>query len=144
MLSDDTAEAFLAERHWGVLVTLRHDGRSQLSNVGYGYYDGAVHVSVTEDRAKARNLRRDPRASLHVTSEDFWTYLVVEGQARLSSVAAEPGDSTCAALLRLYEQVRGDRHPDPAEFDRAMVAERRLELSFSPSHRYPLASRLLP
>ena len=51
-------------------LTLKRDGRPQLSNVGY-LYDGPSRtalISVTDGRAKSHNLRRDPRASLHVTT----------------------------------------------------------------------------
>lgn len=139
LLSAAEAERFLAERHWGVLTTLRgSDGRPQLSNVGYALLDGRVRVSVTATRAKTRNVRRDPRVSLHVTSDDFWTYVVAEGRATLSPVAAEPGDVACRLLLELYEAIRGEPHPDPGEFHQAMVAQRRLELSFAVERLYPL------
>lgn len=137
-LSDARARDFLVERHWGVLVTIKSsDGRPQLSNVGYAVIDGRVRVSVTTRRAKTANVRRDPRVSLHVTSDDFWTYVVAEGDARLSEVAAEPGDATCRALLELYEAAAGRPHPDPDEFFRAMVDDERLELSFAVDRLYP-------
>lgn len=137
-LSSTEAREFLAAHHRGVLVTLKQsDGRPQLSNVVYALLDGRVRVSVTSDRAKTANVRRDPRVSLHTTSEDFWTYVVAEGEARLSAVAGRPGDPTCRALLRLYEAVQGP-HPDPDHFHAAMVAEGRLELSFAPSRLYPV------
>jgi hypothetical protein len=44
-------------------------------------------------------LRRDPRASFHVSSRDFWTYAVAEGIADLSPVAGDPGDATVEADL---------------------------------------------
>lgn len=140
MLSPDEADRFLEERNKGVLATLKADGRPQLSNVVYAVLDGRVRVSVTEDRAKTRNLRRDPRVSLHVASDDFWAYLVVEGTATLSPVASEPGDATCQRLLALHDRVADQPHPDPDEFHSAMVAERRLEVSFAVEHRYPVAS----
>src|SRR4051794_16730595 len=92
---------FVADNHGGVLVTLRRDGRGQLSNVGYAYDPdaGVVRVSVTDDRAKTRNLRRDPRVSLHVTSKDFWTWVVVDGTADLTPVAADPHDATVEELV---------------------------------------------
>src|SRR3954454_23111416 len=81
MTVDPRMLEFLAENHGGVLVTLKRDGRPQLSNVGYAYDRdaGVVRVSVTADRAKTRNLARAPRVSLHVTSKDFWTWVVAEG-----------------------------------------------------------------
>lgn len=137
MPDDDDARTFLSEHHWGVLVTLKSDGRPQLSNVAYAALDDRVRVSVTADRAKTANARRDPRVSLHVSSDDFWTYVVAEGEARLSPVAREPGDATCQSLLRLFEAVQDRPHPDPDEFNAAMVAEGRLELSFAPTYLYP-------
>jgi PPOX class probable F420-dependent enzyme len=137
-LSPNEADAFVADHHWGVLATIKSDGRPQLSNVAYALMDGEVWISTTADRAKTANLRRDARASLHVTSDDFWTYLVVEGEAHVSVVASEPGDDVCRALLDLYHAASGETHPDPEEFFQAMVDERRVLVSIQPTHRYPL------
>lgn len=54
--------ALLSEGHGGVLVTIKRDGRPQLSNVMHAYYpdERVIRVSLTDDRAKTRNLRRDP------------------------------------------------------------------------------------
>ncbi|CAN5858629.1 PPOX class F420-dependent oxidoreductase [soil metagenome] len=140
-LTADDAREFVAERHWGVLVTLKaSDGRPQLSNVAYAVIDGEVRVSLTDSRAKTANLRNDPKVSLHVTSDDFWTYVVVEGTAQLSPVAGEPGDGTCRQLLELYEAVSDKPHDDPDEFHAAMVDEGRLALSFGLDHLYPTSS----
>jgi PPOX class probable F420-dependent enzyme len=115
-LTPADADAFLAERHRGVLATLKADGRPQLSNVAYAVMDGEIWISTTADRAKTRNLRRDPRVSLYVSSGDFWTYLVVEGEARVSEVTREPGDEVGRALLDLYNTVSDEPHPDEEEF----------------------------
>lgn len=137
-LSHTEALAFLADRHWGVLATLKaSDGRPQLSNVAYALIDDRVRVSTTTATAKSRNVARDPRASLHVTSGDFWSYVVAEGDGSLSPVATAPGDPTCRALLDLYEAVAGEPHPDPDEFHREMVRQSRVELSFTVERLYP-------
>src|SRR5262245_60617601 len=88
-MTQDALLKLLSEGHAGVLVTLKSDGRPQLSNVSHAYYpdERTVRVSITDDRAKTRNLRRDPRASYHVTSPDRWAYTVAEGTAELSPVA---------------------------------------------------------
>jgi PPOX class probable F420-dependent enzyme len=133
------AMAYVSERTRGVLVTLKRDGRPQLSNVMYGVgADGAVRISVTAGRAKTRNLRRDPRASLHVTSDDFYSYVVIEGTAELSPVAAAPDDATVDELAEMYVAMAGE-HPDWDDFRRAMVADQRLVLRLRPDRAYGMA-----
>ena len=60
MSHDDAFHSLLTGGALGVLVTLKRDGRPQLSTVGYDYDSGrrVIRVSVTDDRAKTRNLRR--------------------------------------------------------------------------------------
>ncbi|WDM13306.1 PPOX class F420-dependent oxidoreductase [Streptomyces lavenduligriseus] len=140
MTQEPTQEALLgllSEGHGGVLVTLRRDGRPQLSNVSHAYYpdERIIRVSITDDRAKTRNLRRDPRASYHVTSSDRWAYTVAEGTAELTPVAADPGDDTVAELERLYRDVLGE-HPDWDDFRSAMVRDRRLVLRLHVERAY--------
>ena len=90
---DERFAGLVAAQRQGVLVTLRKDGWPQLSNVNYGWDAGqqTIRISTTDDRAKTANMRRDPRVSFHVTSGDFWSYVVVDGQAALSEVAAQLG-----------------------------------------------------
>ncbi|MCI2237595.1 PPOX class F420-dependent oxidoreductase [Paenibacillus sp. TRM 82003] len=110
----------------GVLVTLKRDGRPQLSNVTH-HYDPErrlVRVSITADRAKARNLERDPRASLHVSAPDFWSWTVVEGDAELGPVAQRPDDEAVEELVDLYRALAGE-HPDWDDYRAAMVRDRR-------------------
>jgi hypothetical protein len=108
-----------------------------MSNVTY-HFDPralAVEISVTEPRAKTRNLRRDPRASLLVSSEDGWSYAVAEGDAVLSAPAAAPDDDTVESLITLYRNVAGE-HPDWDEYRQAMVVDRRVLLRLPISHLY--------
>ena len=94
---------FIRQHHQGVLATLRGDGRPQLSNITYAVDDdGVITVSITDSRAKTRNLRRDARASLHVTQSDFWAYCVLDCDAELMPVAADPNDATVDALVDYY------------------------------------------
>ncbi|HEV2887169.1 MAG TPA: PPOX class F420-dependent oxidoreductase, partial [Jatrophihabitans sp.] len=136
----------LAGRHAGVLATIKSDGRPQLSNITYAFTadpaapeTGLVRISITSDRAKYRNLRRDPRASLHVSAPDFWSYAVAEGIADLSPVAADPRDQTVEDLIALYREVQGE-HPDWQEFRQAMVTDRRVLLRIAVSRVYGMAS----
>jgi PPOX class probable F420-dependent enzyme len=139
MARDDALRALLAEGTKGVLVTLKRDGRPQLSNIMYGLGDdGVARVSVTDGRAKTANLRRDPRASLHVTTDDFWSYVVAEGTAELTPVAADPGDDTVEELVELYRSLSGE-HPDWDEYRAAMVADQRLVVRLRIEHLYGMA-----
>ncbi|MGZ6804770.1 MAG: PPOX class F420-dependent oxidoreductase, partial [Nocardioidaceae bacterium] len=82
--------------------------------------------------AKTHNLRRDPRAVLHVLGETFWEYAAVRVTAELGAVTTTPGDAAGQELLALYERLSGSAHPDPQEFLAAMVAEQRLVLRLVP------------
>ncbi|MEV0975240.1 PPOX class F420-dependent oxidoreductase [Streptomyces sp. NPDC049915] len=140
MTHDTTQDALLAlltEQRGGVLVTLKRDGRPQLSNVSHHYDpdERVVRISLTDDRAKTRNLRRDPRASYHVTSADRWAYTVVEATAELTPVAQDPHDETVEELIRLYRAVAGE-HPDWDDYRAAMVRDRRLVLRLPVERAY--------
>lgn len=136
---DDKLLAVIANNSLGVLATIKRDGRPQLSNVSY-HFDSrevAIKVSVTEPRAKTRNLRRDPRASIHVASDDGWSYAVAEGDATLTPPAAAPDDETVEALIALYRNISGE-HPDWDDYRRAMVDDRRVVLTLPVAHLYGL------
>ena len=137
MTVDDRMLAFVAENRWGVMATIRRNGRPQLSNVGYAYdpQERLFRVSVTDDRAKTKNLRADPRVTLHVASKDFWTWVAVEGTAELTPVAADPRDATVEELVTYYRGTVGE-HPDWDEYRAAMVSDRRLVVRFRPEHGY--------
>lgn len=127
----------LKEHRTGVLVTLKRDGRPQLSNVAFSYDDATrtIRVSATDDRAKARNLRRDARASFYVTTPDLGAYLVAEGDAEVSPVAADPHDATVEELVEVYRAIGGE-HPNWDEYRAAMVADRRLVIRLRADRAY--------
>lgn len=137
---DDRLLALLRDGRTGVLVTIKRDGRPQLSNVGYTFDDtsGLLRVSITADRAKTANLRRDPRASFHVTTGNYRAYVVAEGTAGLTPVAASSDDDTVAELVEVYRNIAGE-HPDWAEYRAAMVSEGRLVLRLPVDRVYGMA-----
>lgn len=141
MVEDGFAE-LLGAQHRGVLVTLRTGGRPQLSNVTYGWdaAEQTIRISTTDDRAKTANLRRDPRASFHVTTGDFWSYVVVDGHAELSAVARDPHDAAVEELVELYRFVQGE-HPDWDDFRAAMVRDRRLVVRVRAERAYGMVRR---
>ena len=134
---DDKLLAVISGNSLGVLATIKRDGRPQLSNVSYHFdpRSNAIEVSITEPRAKTRNLRRDPRASILVSADDGWSYAVAEGTAELSPPSADPYDDTVEALIQLYRNIAGE-HPDWDDYRRAMVTDRRVLMRLPISHVY--------
>ena len=132
----DQALAFARDHRRGILTTIRRDTRPQLSNIMYGITDdGVVRISITADRAKYHNLVREPWGALHVSREDFYAYVVLEGDASVTPPAAAPDDATVEELVDLYRSLVGD-HPDWDEYRAAMVNERRVVASLRPTHAY--------
>ena len=134
----ETEQALQAARdtHQSVLVTLRSDGKPQLSNVlHYVGEDGVVRVSTTADRAKYANLRRQPWAALHVDGSSFWSYAVLECDVALSQVAADPDDATVQELVDYYRAISGE-HDDWDAYRTAMVRDERLVVRLTPTRAY--------
>ena len=131
---DDKLLAVIRGNSLGVLTTIKRDGRPQLSNVSY-HFDPrtvSIQVSIGEPRAKTRNLRRDPRATLSIIADDWHAYLVVEGICTIVE------DDPVPLLRRVYERIRGQAHPNWDEFDAAMRRDGRVVLSISVDRIYPL------
>jgi PPOX class probable F420-dependent enzyme len=135
----DEAFDFVKRRNQGVLVTLQRDGRPQLSNIIYSPGDDrTVRVSVTASRAKTHNLRRDPRASLYVSRDDFFAYVVLEGEVTLTDVARDADDPVVDELVEMYRSLRGE-HPDWDEYRRAMVTDGRLVARLAATYAYGMS-----
>ena len=134
------ALAFARDRRQGVLATIRANGRPQLSNIMFVPGAGdTLMISLTDDRAKTKNLRRDPRASLYVVGDNFYQYVVLEAAADLSPVAADPHDDTVDMLVTYYRAGQGE-HPDWDDYRAAMVADRRLVLTLRPERAYGMGT----
>ena len=110
---------FIRPRHQGVLLTTRRDGRPQSSLVTMGVGDsGHILVSTYPERSKVHNLRRDPRASMVVMSDDFGgEWVQVDGTAEV----IDTPDSV-EGLVEYFRVISGD-HPDWDEYREAMVRQ---------------------
>ncbi|HKT02113.1 MAG TPA: PPOX class F420-dependent oxidoreductase [Rugosimonospora sp.] len=109
---------FVRTRHHLTLVTLRRDGRPQVSPVTGGVDgQGRIVVSTYPDRAKAVNLRRNPAATVLVHS-DAWSgpYVQVDGVAEVLDM---PAPGTEDALVEYFRCIAGE-HPDWDEYRVAM------------------------
>jgi PPOX class probable F420-dependent enzyme len=126
---------FASARQQGVLTTIRSDGRPQLSNIMFVASEGVFRISVTDSRAKTKNLRRDPRAALYVPGDDFWSYAVLDGDVELSAVAASPTDAVVEQLVEYYRQGIGE-HPDWDDYRATMVRDGRLLAFLRPTTAY--------
>jgi len=132
---------FIRDKRNGILIALKSDGRPQSSNIAYAVGDdGVIRISVTSTRAKTANLRRDPRASLHVNRDDFWAYAVIEADVTMTPVATSPDDATVDALVEYYRTIVGE-HDDWAEYRQVMVDDGRLLLELHPTHAYGMLNR---
>ncbi|WP_069814033.1 PPOX class F420-dependent oxidoreductase [Streptomyces sp. TP-A0874] len=136
-MTDERLESLFGTSERGVLVTLKHDGRPQLSNVAHTWdaERRLIRISVTESRVKTRNLRRDPRASYYVTTPDLWAYVVAEGTAQVGPVATDPHGAVVDELVEIYRLIQGE-HPDWEEFRAAMVADHRLVITLPVDRTY--------
>lgn len=131
------ALAALRHRNQSVLTTIKRDGKPQLSNVVHTVGDDdVIRISITGTRAKYHNLRRTPWAALHVDGTDFWSYAVVECDAELTPIAADPHDATVEELVAVYAAIAGRDHPDWADYRHAMVVEQRVVLRLRPTYAY--------
>lgn len=131
-----TAVDFAREQRQTVLVTMRSNGRPQLSNVMYAVGDDDVfRISITAERAKYANLQREPWAALHVTQVDFYAYAVIEGDVTLAPVAAATDDATVDELVELYRSLVGD-HDNWDDYRESMVTDRRTVVRLTPTRAY--------
>ena len=105
-----------------MLATTRSDGRPQLSPVVVAVDDdGRVLVSTRETAVKARNLAKDPRASLCVISDAFFgEWIQAEGTAEIIHLP-----EALPILKDYYRRVSGE-HPDWEDYRAAMRREKRL------------------
>jgi len=119
----DEARAFLREHHRGILATVRNDGRPQMSPVSVALdRAGRPAISTREASFKVRNIRKDPHVSLCVTSDDFWSWIQIDGVAEVVSLP-----DAMDLLVEQYRTVAGE-HPDWDEYRQAMQDQGRVIL----------------
>lgn len=131
---------FVRPRHHMVLITTRSDGTPQASPVTGGVdAAGRIVVASYPERAKAHNLRRDPRCSVLVLSDDFggaWLQLDGAGEVLDLPEALEP-------LVEYFRVISGE-HPNWDEYRAAMVEQGKVLLRITPSRWGPVATGGFP
>jgi PPOX class probable F420-dependent enzyme len=107
---------FLRPRHHAILMTTRKDGRPQASPNTCGVdTEGRIVISTYPERAKAYNVRRNPKVSVLMLSDDFGgAWVQVDGTAEVLDLpeALEP-------LVEYFRVISGE-HPNWDEYRQAM------------------------
>jgi PPOX class probable F420-dependent enzyme len=119
-----------------VLATISPVGHPQLSNVLHHVFDdGVIRISITATRVKYRNLAHQPWAALHVTSDDFFAYVVLEADVELTPVVTRIDDPTVEEHIAHYRAVVGERD-DWDAYREGLVTERRTLARLRPTRAY--------
>ncbi|MGH2698710.1 MAG: PPOX class F420-dependent oxidoreductase [Actinomycetota bacterium] len=123
----EEALEFVANNHRAVLVTRKSSGGLQTSSLTVGIDgDGYVVISSRETAYKVRNLRRDPRATLSVFTDEFYgDWIQIDGTAELISLP-----EAMERLVDYYRRISGE-HPDWDDYRAAMKREKRVLIRIS-------------
>jgi PPOX class probable F420-dependent enzyme len=107
---------FLRPRHHAILMTTRKDGRPQSSPNTCGVdAEGRIVISSYPERAKVANIRRDPRVTVCVLSDEWnGAWVQVDGVAEVIDLpeAVEP-------LVDYFRVISGE-HSNWDEYRQAM------------------------
>lgn len=138
-LSDEALSDLLGKQQFGTLATSKRSGHPHLTTMLYSWDADAriARLSTTADRVKVKHLRRDPRAALHVTGGDVWSFAVAEGEAELSGITTVPGDAVGRELLAMIPAAA--RPEDEDAFLEQLVAERRVVIRLKAQRLYGTA-----
>ena len=127
--------AFVASNPVG-MITLRADGTPTAVRVGVAFVDGKLWSSGTQDRARTRFLRRDPRSTLYASEASGYNYLSIE--ARVTIIEGPDAPELNVRLFRTMQKRPGGPlswfggELSEEEFLRRMIDEKRLIYEFEP------------
>ena len=139
-VSRDELLEFIRPRHHAIVITARADGRPQASPVTCGVDEaGRIVVSTYPERAKTRNTRRSPQASVLFLSDDFGgPWVQVDGTAEVLDIP-----EAVDALVDYFRSISGE-HPDWAEYRAAMLTQGKSLLRVTPVRWGPVATGGFP
>jgi PPOX class probable F420-dependent enzyme len=131
---------FVRPRHRWVLATTRADGRPQLSLVTGGLTDDGVLVVATyPDRAKARNVTRNPLVSVGVMGDEFTSaWVQIDGDATVLHLP-----QAVDGLVDYYRSISGE-HPDWDEYRQAMRDQGKCLIRITPTRWGPISTGGFP
>lgn len=130
---------FARGKHHVVLATARRNGRPQLSLVtGVLTEKGEILISTYPQRAKAKNLRRDPHASVLIMGDFDGAWVQVDGIAEVVDMP-QAGDG----LVEYFRAIAGE-HSDWGEYRQAMTDQGKSLVRIRPTSWGPIATGGFP
>ena len=110
-----------------------------MSIVVCGPFQGdAAFVSIRGSSAKIRNLRRDPRCTVLAVTDDWSSFVAVEGFATLRDPDNTEPEELRVLLRDVYRACGGGEHPDWDEYDEVMLRQREVVVTVPPDRIYGL------
>jgi PPOX class probable F420-dependent enzyme len=137
----DAHTTFLEKNHGAAMITLRADGTAHSVRVGVALVDGKLWSSGTQNRARTKHVRRDPRSTLWVFDSQF-LWLTIE-----STVTLLEGPAAIDHNVQLFRVMQSrpngplqwfGKELDEPGFRQQMVDEQRLIYQFEPQRLYGL------
>ena len=128
-------DEFIRPRHSAILCTSRADATPQMSPVTMGVdIDGSILVASYPERAKVRNLRARPQASVCVLSDTFaGEWVQVSGTATVVDVP-----EAVDGLVAYFRSISGE-HPDWDEYRQAMIDQGKSLIRLHPDRWGPVS-----
>ncbi len=131
---------FIRPRHNAVLATQRSDGTPQLSPVTMGVDPaGTIVIATYPERAKARNLRVRPTATVCVLSDTFnGPWVQVTGATTVVDLP-----EALDGLVTYFRSISGE-HSDWDEYRQAMIDQGKVLLRLLPERWGPISTGGFP
>lgn len=131
---------FVRPRHHMLLLTERSDGGPQGSPVSGGVDpEGRIVIATYPERAKTRNVRRRPHASVVVVSDEWdGPWVQVDGDAEVLDVP-----EALDAFVDYFRSIAGE-HPDWDEYRQAMLDQGKSLIRITPVRWSPVATGGFP
>ncbi|MDG4667178.1 PPOX class F420-dependent oxidoreductase [Mycobacterium sp. 236(2023)] len=96
----DSAKEMLAKANPAVICTVRSDGQPVSAATWYLLRGDQLLVNMDEGRVRLAHIRNDPRVSLTVLDDDWYTHVTVIG--RVTEMYDDEGLADIDALSRHY------------------------------------------
>ena len=144
MRFDPQIEQFIHDNPQGVMTTFRQNGMPQLSIVTVYPRDGGGGISITETRTKFKNLLRDPRSSILISHEDWWSgFLVFEGNMEMQHSGNTDPEELRKACQNIFSATTRRRSANWNDYDKKVDDDKRVAMILRPNHIYGSALPLM-